>query len=210
MKIIPAILTDDIQKFKTLEKKAEGVVDRIQIDVIDNKFAENSTVDPQILKDVKTNLSLDFHLMVKDPIEWIEHCILTSQNRIVGQIEYMQNQGEFIERVKSLGGLAGLALDLETPVDKLDQSILPRIDVVLVMSVPAGFGGQEFDMAVWGKIEKLVKIRTMLGLNFKILVDGGVTKELVAQMERAGVDEVAVGRRIFEGDLKKNLEMFNG
>lgn len=208
MLIIPAILTNDIGQLTALESRAEGVVERVQIDVIDNKFAENSTVDPAVLKSIVTILALDFHLMVKDPIEWVDHCVAGAKNRIIGQVEYMQDQAEFVRKVKEAGSTVGLALDLATAVDKLNQDVLPNLDVVLLMSVPAGFGGQQFDMAVWNKIEKVVKLRKELNLNFKICIDGGVTKELINQMETLGVDEVSVGRRIFEPNLKENLEKF--
>jgi len=206
--IIPAILTNDLDQLVELEKQAEGIVDRIQIDVIDHKFADNSTVDPSLLKNLNPNLDLDFHLMVKDPIEWIDHCVLKPKNRIIGQIEFMQSQKDFVEKVLRENCLAGLAIDLITPVKSLHQEILPKVDVVLLMSVPAGFAGQEFSLEIWDKIERLVKIRSELNLKFKICIDGGVTKELVQQMAKAQVDEVAVGRRIFEPDLKQNLESF--
>src|SRR5260221_2078995 len=208
MKIIPAILTNDLDQLVELEKEAEGVVDRIQIDVIDHKFADNSTVDPSLLKNLNPNLDLDFHLMVKDPIEWIDHCVLKPKNRIIGQIAFMQSQKDFVEKVQRENCLAGLAVDLVTPIKNLDQEILPKVDVVLLMSVPAGFAGQEFSLEIWDKNERLVKIRSELNLKFKICIDGGVTKELVQQMAKAQVDEVAVGRRIFEPDLKQNLESF--
>ncbi len=210
MKIIPTILTNDLSELLSLEKKAEGVVDRIQIDVIDHKFVESSTVDPSVLKDIKTNLNLDFHLMVKGPIDWIEHCIMGSQNRIIGQIEEMENQNEFVEKVIRMGSMSGLALNLPTLVEKLDQSVLSKVSVVLLLSVPAGFNGQEFDLNVWSKIDQLVRIRKELDLDFKICVDGGITQGLVNQMEKQSVDEVTVGKRIFEPDLKTNLALFNG
>lgn len=209
MKIIPAILTDDLSELTTLENKAEGAVDRIQIDVIDNKFAANSTIDPAVLKNINTILSLDFHLMVKDPIEWINHCVLGKNNRIIGQIEYMQSQVDFVGKVMNAGTFPGLAVDLNTQVEKLDSSILSKIDVVLLMSVPAGFAGQEFNLNVWDKIKKLSDLRRNANLKFKICVDGGITKELINDMEKLGVDEVAVGKRIFEPDLKSNLKLFS-
>src|SRR3972149_8863071 len=120
MKIIPSILTNDLSELTNLIAKAEGVVNRIQIDVIDHKFADNITVDPTILKNINTFLNLDFHLMVKDLINWIDKCTLNENSRIIGQIEEMTNQKEFVEKVMSLGSLAGLGIDLQTPVDQLD------------------------------------------------------------------------------------------
>ena len=210
MKIIPSILTNDLHKLTDLEKKSESIVDRIQIDVIDNKFANNSTVDPSVLKDLEIKLNLDFHLMVKDPIEWIDHCLSKPENRIIGQIEFMQNQSEFVDKVKASGSLAGLAIDLPTPIENIDQGVLDKVDVVLLMSVQAGFGGQEFSLDTFPKIEKLAKIRSELNLNFKICVDGGINKQLIKDLENLGVDEVAIGQRIFEPDLKQNLEALSG
>lgn len=209
MKIIPAILTDDISELTSLETRAEGVVERIQIDVIDNKFAANSTVDPAVLKNIITILNLDFHLMVKDPIDWIEHCVQAKNNRIIGQIEFMQSQKDFIKKVQDAGSLAGLAVDLATGINKLDQDVLYLVDVILLMSVPAGFGGQEFDLSVWDKIKEIVNVRKKLNLNFKVCVDGGITKGLMHQMETVGVDEVSVGKRIFEPNLSENLKLFS-
>jgi ribulose-phosphate 3-epimerase len=208
MKIIPAILTNDIGQLTTLEKEAENAVDRIQIDVIDNKFADNSTVDPAVLKNISTNLSLDFHLMVKGPIDWIEHCVESKNNRIIGQIEQMENQHTFIDKVKNAGSMAGLGVDLPTPLINLDKSVLSKIDILLIMSVKAGFDHQEFDLTVFDKIKEAVELRRKIDANFKISVDGGVTKLLINQMESLGVDEVFVGKRIFEGNLKENLKLF--
>ncbi len=209
MIIIPSILTNDPNELSLLLSKAEDIVERVQIDVVDHKFADNLTVDPEILKTAKTSLDLDFHLMVKNPIEWIDHCIQGGEHRIIGQIEEMESQKAFVEKVIT-ESKAGLAVDLPTPIEKLDQEILSKVNVILLMSVKAGWGGQEFDLEVFTKIEKLDKLRKEMNLKFRICVDGGITKKLVDDMEKAGVDEVAIGRRILEGDLKENLKLFNG
>ncbi len=209
MIIIPSILTNDKDELSLLISKAEDIVERVQIDVVDHKFADNLTVDPEILKTIKTNLDLDFHLMVKNPIEWIDHCIHGGEHRIIGQIEQMESQKAFVEKVIT-ESKAGLAVDLPTGLERLDQDVLSKVSVVLLMSVKAGWGGQEFDLEVFSKIEKLDRIRKELKLKFRICVDGGVTKKLVEDMERTGVDEVAIGRKILEGDLEANIRMFNG
>ena len=113
------------------------------------------------------------------------------------------------EAVKNKNMLVGLAVDLSTPIDKLDQSILPLLDVVLLMSVEAGFDGQEFNLEVFEKIGKVEEVRRQLNLSFKICVDGGVTKELISDMARSGVDEVVIGKRIFDGGLQKNLALLS-
>lgn len=209
MIVIPAILTNDLNELTDLLLKAEKGTDRVQIDVIDGKFVENSTIDPEVLKNISTFLNFDFHLMVSEPIDWIEKCRQGEKNRIIGQIENMKSQAEFVQKVKENKFMAGLAVDLETPIEKLEEKILPQVDLILLMSVKAGWGGQEFNLDVWDKIKKVVELRKKLNANFKISVDGGVTKELVMEMAGQGVDEVFVGRRIFEPDLKENLKLFN-
>ncbi len=208
MIIIPAILTSDISEFTSLIVKAEAATDRVQIDVIDGKFANNATVDPQLLKNISTFLKFDFHLMVVEPVDYINHCLISPENKIIGQIEIMKSQTDFVQNVKSLGALPGLGVDLDTPIEKLDKSVLSEIDTLLLMSVKAGWAGQEFDLSTFDKIKEAADLRNQINGKFKICVDGGVTRQLVNQMASLGVDEVYVGKRIFEPDLKKNLEDF--
>lgn len=206
MKIIPGPLSNSEEELLKFISLAEGVVKRIQIDVVDGVFAQNKTIDPSFLKDIKSDLEFDFHLMVDAPINWIEKCREGGNNRIIGQIEMMQDQNQFVEKVLEKGFKAGLAVDLATPVEKLDQSLFGRLDVVLLMSVEAGFGGQEFNLTVWDKVEIIEKIRRESHFNFKICLDGGVTAELIQDMVKAGVDEAVIGKRLFEGDLKMNIK----
>lgn len=209
MQIIPAILTSDLNEFTTLLSKAEIVVDRVQIDCIDGQYVTNTTVDPEVLKNIATNINFDFHLMVKEPINWISKCVNNPKTRIIGQIEFMQNQNDFINTVKKTSALAGLGIDLATAIEKLDETVLLNLDLLLIMSVNAGFDHQEFDLNVWDKIKKAVELRRSKNAKFKITVDGGVTKEIIRQMEGLGVDEVYVGKRIFDPDLKDNLRLFS-
>src|SRR5260221_4389995 len=118
MKIIPSILTNDFIELNDLISKAETAVDRVQIDVLDDQFANNITIDRTVLKNISTFLNLDFHLMVKNPVDWINHCLSGKKNRIIGQIEEMKSQVEFVEEVISLDSTPGLGLDLDTPVSK--------------------------------------------------------------------------------------------
>lgn len=210
MKIIPAILTTNPTEAKELVYKAQdvGEFERVQIDIVDGVFAANKTVEPSVFEELDTTLKLDFQLMVKEPINWVEKCIRAQADRIIGHVEMMGSQSDFVAKVGGFGMTVGLGLDIDTPVDILEETILPDLDVILVMSVPAGKGGQTFDLSVWEKIEKLTKVRSEKNLKFAICVDGGVTSELVSDMEKAEVDEVAVGRRLFEGDIQENLERF--
>ena len=204
--VFPAILTNDPLKLKELINKAEEVVNGVQIDIIDGQFAKNKTIDPSIFETIETNLKLDFHLMTKEPVDWIEKATRAMANRIIGQIEMMENQMEFIEKVIETETLVGLALDIDTPVSELDPEVLISLDAILVMSVPAGFGGQEFDDKVLEKIINLNKEREKENLKYKICVDGGITIKVAKKLVESGADELFIGKRLFDGDLEENIE----
>lgn len=206
--IIPAILTKDLGEAVEKLNLLSGVCERVQVDILDNVFANNLTIDPSQLADIETNLFIDYHLMVKEPIDWVDRCIDGQADRIIGQIEMMWSQKLFIEEVKERGLGVGLALDIDTPVEKLDPAVLYAVDVVLVMSVKAGFGGQEFSPNALGKIKELDHIRARDELSFTICDDGGMTLENSDDVHVLGVEEIAVGKRIFEGDIRTNIKEF--
>lgn len=206
--VIPAILSDDIDEVRELLGRCEGVVERVQIDVIDGKFADNKTIDPSSLNDFETTLKIDYHLMVNEPVKWVEKCARSSADRIIGQIEKMENKRVFIGKVVTTSAKVGLAIDLESPIERLDEDLTKDLDVILLMSVKAGFGGQEFDQVVFKKVERLIKIRKGSKSAFKISIDGGIGPDTAKTLFGMGVDEVCVGKRIFEGDIKENISKF--
>ena len=208
VEIIPAILTNDIREIEEKLSRAEGIVKRIQIDIVDGQFAANRTIDPSFLGNIETDLSLDFHLMTKEPVDWVERAVRGGADRIIGQIEQMTNQVEFIGKVAEVGLSVGLAIDLATPVSALDSTIITNLDVVLVMAVKAGFGGQKFDLSALLKVNELDKIRVRDDTPFKICVDGGINEDNIKKVVKAGADEVAVGSRIFDGGLTENIRRF--
>ncbi len=204
--IIPALITDDVQRLKKFIGEAEGKVKRIQIDIVDGEFADNETVRPGVMEYIDTSLDLDFHLMVSRPATWVEECVRAEADRVIGQVEMMESQIGFVEKVQKSGLGAGLALDLETSLLELDPAAMARADVVLLMAVSAGFGGQKFNRKVVEKVTKLCGTRTSESMGFRICVDGGVREENVGDLVLAGADEVSVGERIFEGNLERNIE----
>ncbi len=208
IQIIPSILTNDPEELETLLARCEGVVERVSIDIIDGKFADNKTIDPGILFNFDTNLKIDYQLMVVEPVNWIERCVRGQADRIIGHIEQMSDQVEFVGKVQEVGLSIGLAIDLETQVYKIDPTILNNLDVVLVMSVAAGFGGQEFDKRALDKIKELDEIRSRDATPYKLQDDGGITLETIHNIHKIGADEVSIGKRLFEGDLAGNLKKF--
>lgn len=199
MEIIPAILTSNPDEIPSLLKKGEGRGERMQIDIIDGVFAANKTILPGALENLETDLKLDFHLMVKEPVNWVEGCVRAGAERIIGQVEMMASQIDFVSKVEASGAKIGLALDLPTPVSALERTVLLDLDVVLVMSVKAGFGGQKFEEKALAKIKELADIRAQDQTPFKICVDGGITPEITKKLEKIGADEAVMGRRILHG-----------
>lgn len=211
--IIPAILTNNVNELKSMLSTVSETVDvnetpvsRVQIDVIDGEFVDNKTVDPGVLEGLDTNLSLDFHLMVKEPINWVEKSANAGADRIIGQIEMMSSQVEFLKRVQDTGLYIGLAIDLDTSVSQLDPLVLNNLDVVLLMAVRAGWGGQPFNKSVLEKIKELDEIRSRDKTPFRICVDGGETEETVDETHFAGADEIVIGRRLFLGSIHDNIK----
>lgn len=207
VEIIPAILTSDIHELADLLEKASEA-SRVQIDVIDGKYADNKTIGPEELKGLHPKPLLDFHLMVFDPIDWVDRCLRAGADRVIGQIEHMQSQADFVGKVISLNLKAGLAIDLDTDLEKLDQELLPKLDCILVMSVPAGFGGQRFNLKSLDKMQQLKKIKEENNYKYTICDDGGVTIHLIDDAHYVGADEVSIGRRIFDGDVVENIQRY--
>src|SRR4030065_2222350 len=206
--IIPSILTNNPEEVLSKIQMAEGMVGGVQIDVVDGIFAVNKTFDIDLLQDVDTDLKLDLHLMTKEPVNWVERCIRAGADRIIGQVEMMSDQLNFIQKVQEVGALVGLAIDLKTDLSAIDDIMFQDLDVVLVMSVPAGFGGQKFEHKTIQKIEELKKIRERQKSTYKISVDGGITLDYMDDLVKKGADEVIIGERLFKGNLKENLEKF--
>jgi len=206
--IVPSILTNDPEEVLAEIQMAEGIVARVQIDVVDGIFAVNKTFDIDLLQDVDTDLKLDFHLMAKEPVNWVERCIRGGADRIIGQVEMMSDQLNFVQKVQEVGSLVGLALDLKSDISAIDDIIFQDLDVVLVLSVAAGFGGQRFEPKSLEKIAALSKIREQQKSTFKISVDGGITPDAIDDLVTKGADEVVIGERLFNGDLRINLEKY--
>jgi len=208
VKIVPSILTSDPKELFELLGRCEGVVDRVSIDVVDGKFAQNKTITPDILSDFETNLKIDYQLMVDEPINWVEACVRGGADRIIGHIEKMSDQTAFVGKVQEVGAKVGLALDLPTPISEIDPVILNNLDIVLVMSTHAGFVGQDFDTKALDKIDALSEVRARDDTPFVIHDDGGVTLEAIYNVHRVGADEVSIGKRIFNEDLTSAIDKY--
>lgn len=206
LEVIAAILTDDSLELQAKLAALEGKVGRVQVDIVDGQFAKNKTIMPDVLQDFETSASLDFQLMTREPVDWIERCVRGMADRIFGHVEMMASQRDFVGKVSEFGLKVGLALDLPTPVSQIEPEILNNLDAVLVMSVKAGFGGQKFDPSALKKVRELDEIRVRDDTPFRICVDGGINEKNIAQVRRAGADEVAIGAHLFAEEITAHLQ----
>lgn len=207
LEIIPAILTNDPKELKEKIRAVEGLVKRIQIDIVDGVFANNRTISLDAVANIDTSLLLDIQLMTKEPADWVERAVRALADRVIGHIEMMSDQSEFIGKVTETGEKVGLAIDLPTPVSALDPVVLNNLDVVLVMSVKAGFGGQDFQEPALEKVTELLSYRVNNNCKYRICVDGGINEENIAKVRRAGADEIVIGHSLFtSADVAQRIE----
>ncbi|MEI8067571.1 MAG: hypothetical protein WCG91_01280 [Candidatus Shapirobacteria bacterium] len=204
MQIIPTILE---KQFDLAEEKIKLIKDEIrwiQIDVIDNVYLPGKTFELERLTRSQLNtenILWETHLMVNEPIKWIEKSNFIDAARIIGQVEMMSDLEEFVSKVKDTAE-AGLAFDIETEIKEIPE----ETDLVLLMARKAGFESQEFDDRIFEKIEKLKIMREERDLRFKIGVDGGINENNIEKLKEAGVDVAYCGGAIFNGNVLNNLE----
>lgn len=204
VEIVPTILTRDPIDLEGKIRKLEGLVERVQIDIIDGIFLPEKTVGLEALVNIETNLKIDIHLMVKDPEEWIERCLQAMADRVIGQVEMMENQEEFIEKVIGAGLEVGLAMDLSTPVSAISEETLTKLDLVLVLTRKAGFGNFPFEEKA---LEKVKFLRRAGGEYLKICVDGGISEKNIQDCLKEGANILAVGGAIWRAkDIRLEIE----
>ena len=215
MQIIPSILTDNPKKLSDVISKLNNVIlpngfplERIQIDINDGTFLDVKTTAPETFANLNCAQKLDFHLMVSDPIDWVDRCVRVKGDRVIGQIEHMSDQSAFIRRILELGIKAGLAVDIETELLRIDPNVIRNLEILILMTYPAGKGGQDMNEGIYDKIEQLKEIKLKGGYNFNICLDGGITLDNIKRVKLTGIDEVAIGNRIIDGDIEENLEEF--
>jgi len=196
-KIVPTILAKDISKFEEDLGKVEDFAGRVQMDVVDGKFAPVETVTPEVLLTVETMAEVEAHLMVVEPVEWVERCVAAGVTAVYGQVEKMTNKLDFIAKAEETGMKTGLAFDLDTPLTGLDEWV-NLVDSVLLLSVKAGAQGQEFDDVV---LEKIKKVRE-LSSSVTIIIDGGLNEETIKKCLAVGGEkmEFAVGSELLSAD----------
>ena len=212
VKISPSILSADFSKLsdEVLNLEKAGA-DLLHIDVMDGHFVPNITIGPKVIKDLKkhTSLPFDVHLMISPVHRYIKNFAEAGANIITIHPESTNNLIDSINEIKKFGKKAGVSLNPETPIEKV-MSILGLIDLVLIMSVNPGFGGQKFIKKTLEKVKTLRREIDKKKLPVEIEIDGGINFENAKLAKNAGVDIIVSGTTIFKengGDLKKNIQL---
>lgn len=198
IKISPSILSADFSILKEEIQKLEEA-DYIHIDVMDGNFVPNLTFGPKLVKDIRkyTDKIFDVHLMVNNPENYIDSMVDAGADIITIHYESCIHVDRVITRIKDKGLKAGLTLVPSTNENVL-QYLLDKIDLILVMSVNPGFGGQKF---LYSQLDKIRNIKKMIGnRNIEIEVDGGINKETYKQVIEAGADVLVAGSYVFNSN----------
>ena len=212
IQISPSILSADFSQLgNEIKKLEEGGADMIHVDVMDGHFVPNLTIGPPVIKALRnyTKLPFDVHLMIKPVHKYIKSYAEAGANIITIHPEATDNLKDSIKHIKELGKKVGVSLNPDTKTDIIKE-FLSELDLILIMSVHPGFGGQKFIPEVLSKIEELKNIKLKENLKFDIEVDGGIDFNNSKLAVKAGANILVSGTTIFKnnnGDIKKNIEI---
>ncbi len=212
IQISPSILSADFSQLgNEIKRLEEGGADMIHVDVMDGHFVPNLTIGPPVIKALRSNCSLKFdvHLMISPVHKHIEAYADAGADIITIHPEATDNLKESILKIKDLNKKVGVSLNPDSKID-LIKDLLDQIDLVLIMSVNPGFGGQKFIPQVLDKIKKLKEIQKKESVNFDIEIDGGINFDNCRIAIEAGANILVSGTTVFKsnnGDIKKNINL---
>ena len=212
IQISPSILSADFSQLGNEIKRLEnGGADMIHVDVMDGHFVPNLTLGPPIIKALRkyTKLPFDVHLMISPVHKYIQDYADAGADIITIHPEATENLKESINHIRKLNKKIGISLNPETKID-IVMNLLSEIDLILIMSVNPGFGGQKFIPEVLDKIKELTKIKNNKNLDFDIEIDGGINFDNYKLAIEAGANILVSGTTIFKnnnGNIKKNIDL---
>jgi ribulose-phosphate 3-epimerase len=213
VKIAPSILSADFAKLgEEVAAVDQGGADWIHVDVMDGHFVPNITIGPLVVKAIRpvTTLPLDVHLMIENPDLYIEEFVKAGADYITVHVEACRHLHRTVHYIKSLGVKAGVVLNPATPVESI-QHIIADVDLVLLMSVNPGFGGQKFIPEVLPKIRKVKEMAEEKGVSIDIEIDGGVNAETAKLCIEAGATVLVAGSAVYnKEDRKKAIAELRG
>ena len=197
--VAPSILSADFSRLGEEIKAVENAgADWIHVDIMDGHFVPNLTIGPVVVSKIRkvTGLFFDVHLMIENPMKYLEPFVKAGSNLITVHGEVCKDLSSDIEKIKKSGCKAGVSINPETPVDVIED-VIPFVDLVLVMSVHPGFGGQSFISDVVPKIKKIKEIIDKSGREIYLEVDGGINDKTARIVKENGANVLVAGNYIF-------------
>lgn len=206
MEVSLSILTMDLNNVNEGLKPFKGNLNYLHLDVMDGKFVPNSTFNHELIKTINKDYIFDTHLMIEEPIKYIKDYAEAGSDYITFHVEAAEDSMACIELIKSLGVKAGISIKPNTPVSEIRQ-YLPYLDMVLVMSVEPGFGGQKFMESSIAKVKELKELKEQYGYNYLINIDGGI-KDVTLPLVKDYLDLAVSGSYIANAEEPiKNLNI---
>lgn len=210
MKLAPSILSADFSRLgESVSQIERGGAHYIHVDVMDGHFVPNISFGAAVMKSLvgKTELPFDVHLMIEDPDRYVETFVKCGADLITVHAETTKHLHRSIQNIKSHGVKAAVALNPATPLSVLDY-VLPELDMVLLMTVNPGFGGQKYIPAMTDKIRALRKRALELGLDLDIQVDGGINDSTIRTVLEAGANVCVAGSAVFGEHCVENAKRY--
>ncbi|PXV89510.1 ribulose-phosphate 3-epimerase [Lachnotalea glycerini] len=211
IKLSPSILAADFKNLSdNIQKADQAGAQYIHIDVMDGDFVPSISLGVPVIQSIRsaTDKIFDVHLMVSNPERYIADFVKAGADIITVHAEACKHLDRTLNFIKQNGVKVGVALNPSTPLSALDY-VLDLVDMVLIMTVNPGFGGQAF---IAGMYDKVTRLRDMIkdkGFNTDIEVDGGITQDNLDKIIEAGANVIVAGSSIFQGDIKENITSFN-
>jgi len=210
VKLAPSILSADFARLGEHVQEAEaGGADWIHVDVMDGHFVPNITIGPLVVRALRpvTKLPLDVHLMIGNPDRYVADFAKAGADRITVHVETCPHLHRNIQQIRDLGCKPGVTLNPATSLSTLEE-ILPDVDLVLLMSVNPGFGGQSYIPATTSRIKRVRKMLDDIGSDAEIQIDGGVNTETIAEIAGAGATVLVAGSAVFndKASVAENIQ----